>query len=252
MFDEIPDLGSMESSNAGHFYKKEGIRLQRIDLLERALIYFEKVFYNYSNNGAFCIYYISNVLENIAGIYKKAGLAEKAAACITKALEWNEEHYETIETNYSLLFHYAEFLVRSYDYREDVQIPSLDFILSIIKRAEIKGDGYYSGSYFLQTQIALIQKNEHLAVASVSKALLLHELCIDNVVEEFYENLTKGIYPYLEKFLESTLAFLKEIRINYCYNPTIKFTALNLMSDTEVIEAWIIRKGELRKRKNVE
>jgi hypothetical protein len=247
--DEMPELNPMKISDAGHFYKKEGVRLQRIDLLERALAYFEKIFYKSSNEELFCIYYISDVLENIARIYTKQGFPEKCDTYITNALQWNEDKQELIQGNFSLLIHYAEFLERCYHHDGDIPRPAIDFIKSVVKQSEAIGGGYYSGPYFLQARLALEQKNEHLAMAFLCKNLLLHELCIEDQVKEFYNNLTKGVHPYLEKFLESTLLFMKEVTEGYYYNPVITFAELNLMNDVQVIETWIIRKGEIRKRK---
>jgi hypothetical protein len=249
--DDLLDLSPMKISDAGHYYKKEGVRLQRIDLLERALAYFEKIFYTSSNDELFCIYYISDVLENIALIYTKQGLSEKADSYLTNALQWNEDKQELIQGNFSLLIHYAEFLERCYHYKGNIPKPTLELIKSVVKKAESTGGGYYSGPYFLEARLALEQKNEHLVVACLCKNLLLHELCIENQVEEFYNYLTKGTYSYLEKFLENTLLFMKEVSEGYYFNPKITFAELNSMSEMEVIETWIIRKAEIKKRKTI-
>ena len=245
-------LSPIETSGAGHFYKKEGARLQRIDLLERALDYFEKTYYEELDNSGFSIYYIADVLEKTADVYKQNGSQNESDLYMTKALEWYEDKQEIIQHNFSLIHHYTEFLERCYHYTGNIQHPSLDFIQSMIKLTEEVGKGYYSGPYLMQARFALHQKQEHATVAFLCKMLLLHELCVEGPVQDFYNDLTKGDFPYVEKFLENTLLFMKEVSKGYCYNPQIKFEKLNLMDDVTVIESWIIRKGEIRKNTNKE
>lgn len=245
--DEPVEANNFEISGMGHFYRKEGVRLHRIDLLERSLIYFEKMFYEFSE--PFAIHYITDVLEQIAIIYRQLELYERADAIITQALEWNEDKQEFIEDNFSLLLHYARFLENCYHYPGNIPRPTLGFIHTIVRQAEETGQGYYSGPYLLQARMALVQKDERLAVVYLSKAMLLHELCIEDSIKEFFENLAKDTYPYLEKFLKNTIIFMKEVSEGYYFNPKIKFAELVQMSDDAVVEGWILRKAEIKARK---
>lgn len=247
LIDEPVEANNFEISGMGHFYRKEGVRLHRIDLLERSLIYFERMFYEYSE--PFAIHYITDVMEQIAVIYQQLELYERADSIITQALEWNEDKQEFIEDNFSLLLHYARFLENCYHYKGNIPRPTLGFIRTIVRQAEETGQGYYSGPYLLQARMALVQKDERLAVVYLSKALLLHELCIEDSIKEFYEKHALEEFSYLEKFLKSTLTFMKEVSEGYFFNPKIKFAELVEMSDDEVVEGWILRKAEIKARK---
>jgi hypothetical protein len=91
-------------------------------------------------------------------------------------------------------------------------------------------------------------KQERKAVRELSKMLLLHELCVNEGILEFYKTLDRTAFPYVEKFLKSTMMFMSEVKEGYVFDPKIKISELEEMSEEQIIDAWILRKAEIRKR----
>ncbi len=241
---------TFELSNAGHFYHKEGLRLKRLDLLKKALNYFRKL-YDDSNYGLYPITYISNVLEHIALLYKANGTIEMADDYMSRALLWNENKLDSIKNNFSSVLHYAEFLERCYSYSGTIPRPTLSTIKSIVSIAEKEGKGFYSGPYLLQARIASEENDETLAIVYICKSLILHELCIQEILIDFNEKTSIEFAPKMKLFLEETLIFMKEVNEGYYYNPLIKWEELTTMNDVEILEVWTQRKEEIRKRDRI-
>jgi len=197
------------------------------------------------------VYYISDATEQMAIVYENLGMQEQADAAMTKALKWNEEQYEVIQSNFSLLSHYSEFLLRCHTYQGDIEKPSLAFIKTILLETEALGEGYYSGPYYLQAQIALLENESHRAVFYLCKNLLLHELNIEDSLILFQELDHTAHHPYVQNFLSLTLAFFKEVRADYYFSPKFTIAQLDEMTEEEIVTAWIVRKMELKKRKEL-
>jgi len=250
LHEEKPQSSERRLSEAGHFYRKEGVRLKRIDLLEKALSLFQKMFYE--EGELFALYYATDALEQLAILHNARGNGVYADVAIQQALDWNEEHRELIGQNFSVLLHYAEFLERCYHYQGSIFKPSLSLIEEIAVQAEAKGEGYYSGPYLILARVAMESKQERKAVRELSKMLLLHELCVNEGILEFYKTLDRTAFPYVEKFLKSTMMFMSEVKEGYVFDPQIKISELEEMSEEQIIDAWILRKAEIRKhvRKN--
>lgn len=246
--EELPDLNGHAISDIGHFYKKEGIRLQRADLLQQALHYFRRWVDEEHEGNGFAVYYITDTLEQIAKVHWRNGDQLSADEYMTEALLWNEDKLDHIGSNFSLQLHYAEFLERCHSYEGNIIKPPLSFVLEMTKRAEELGEGYYSGPYYIQARLALKEKQQHKAAALIASNLLLHELNIEESLQDFQQQLPEGTFPYLEKFLADTLTFMQEVRANYYFSPKHTFASLSLLTDDEIMGAWIIRKAEIKNR----
>ncbi|MBC7485941.1 MAG: hypothetical protein H7282_04240 [Cytophagaceae bacterium] len=246
--DDLPDLSGYEISDIGHFYKKEGMHLQRVDVLQQALRCYRKMIKEEDSGNGFAVYYVTDVLEQIAEVYWRSGDHATADEYMTEALLWNEDKLDHIGSNFSLQLHYAEFLERCESYEGSIIKPRLSFVLEMTKRAEELGEGYYSGPCYIQARLALKENQEHKAAALIAFSLLLHELTIEESLQAFQQHLPKGPFPYLQNFLADTLTFMQEVRANYYFSPKHTFATLRVLTEDEIMGAWILRKAEIKNR----
>ena len=247
---EIPIKESMHIlrlSDIGHFYHNEGVRLQRIDLLEKALEYHEFINKNEDLN-ALSVYYLAKDYIEISNIYFNKKDHEASDNYLQTAADCFEVNYNVIKTKYSPLLHYFEFLVNSKLTNKNITLPTTQKIKSIGNKLITMGEGFYSDPYFLMAKIALNENNEELATAFITRSLILHELCIDKEILEFKNKYSNLKFEKLNKFLDKTIDFIQRVRKNYYYAPEIKWIELKEMNNNEVLSQWELVKARIEER----
>lgn len=229
------------------FFEKTGIKYKRVDLLLKAISIFEYTI-NRSKIHPFEVYYTANTWKHIAEIYIKNNNQEKGDEAMHHAIITYKTNTEQIKLNTSTHLHYAEFLEYCYAYKGNIEKPTVCILKTIAKEIEIESDGYLSAPYILFMKIALHQEDEQQAIVELTKSLILHELCIQDLIISLIEKYKNSTFNKLVHFLNASYTFMMDSQKNYYYSPEIKWNDLNQMSADEILNYWENRKTEIINR----
>lgn len=240
----------IDLTEAAFFFKAEGIRLDKIDLLETATRLFQKLIDKLEDT-AFEVNYLAETWEAISNIHlknKKYVLADKY---LNKTVLLYDQFTNKVYSNPSVLMHYTKFLERCYLYPGNIVKPTLEKIKSLAQQTEEEGEGMYSEPTMLRIRLALYENKEKEAVFHVTRMLLQHELCIEDALRSLQQNPIVTPFPHLQEFLKDTLIFMKEIEENYYLDTKIKWDQLKVMDQDEIASSWEKRKIELKNREKL-
>ena len=248
---EIQPATQLDLTEAGHFFYGEGKRLKRIDLLETAIKYFERLI-EHIENPAFETYYKASCLEAIADIHYSNGNFLLAADYMDKTSAFYEENLALVKKNGSVLMHYAEYLERCYHYQANNPKPTIEKLEEFTQLAEEDGDGMYLSPIMLRIRLALLGQNEEEIIFQITKSLLLFELSMQDELEALKQKGVFSPYQRLNSFLNETFLFMSEVKENYYIDSQIKWLEVNKMNPDEVAKKWEERKEEIRKREKID
>ncbi len=240
----------IDLTEAAFFFKAEGIRLGKIDLLENAARLFQKLIDKLEDT-AFEVNYLAETWEAISNIHLKNKEYNLANTYLTKAVLLYDQFIDKVHSNRSVLMHYTKFLERCYLYPGNIKKPGLEKIKSLAKQTEEEGEGMYSAPTLLLTRLALYENNEKEAIFHVTRLLLLHELCVDDKLRELQQSSIVGPFSQLQEFLKEILTFMNEIEEGYYLDTKIKWEQLKLMGHGEIASSWEKRKIELKNREKL-
>ena len=234
-------------SQAGHFFHDEGVRLQRVDLLQTAMTHYQRLL-NLEPDYAFTVIYLADSLEATAAIYCKQSEVTLASDFLNQAAVLYLAHLQSVKSNFSTLIHYAEFLERCLDYPELMSRPKLAKIKELALLAEEEGHGFYSQSGMIQARLALREVDETGVIFYLTRELLLHELCMKDEFQKCFDDSRFTSLSQINTFLLESIYFMQEIETNYYLDPVLKWEQLCEMNPEEVRIAWEKRKIELKNR----
>ncbi|PWB27641.1 hypothetical protein [Flavobacterium sp. HTF] len=216
-------LTRIDLYECAEFFYQTGVKLKRIDFLEKTISLYERIM-GITDNDTLEVYYIVSLKKEIAEIYLENKSHQLADETIEEARLFYEKHIENIRANTpSNLLHYAEFLEYCFVYQGNITKPSLAELKSIAQEVEIQSEGFLSYPYLLLMRIALFENNEQQAITELTKSLILHESCNDDKINEMLENFNKSQFRKLFNFLKETKLFMEEVSENYYYDPEIKW-----------------------------
>ena len=231
-----------------HLFKREGNRLERIDLLEAAIRHYRRLIEKVEDP-AFEVYYEASTLEEIAEIHLRNKDLKRAEEYYDQATAVYDKHMALIDGNPSVLMHYTEYLERCYNFSGDIQKPTLDRLKELALLTEEQGEGMYSSPTMLRIRLALLEQDEEEAIFHFGRLFLLHELCVEDVVKRFKHHASTLPFKKLNAFLDDNLLFMEEVTKGYYLDHTIRWDAVKQLTPHEVAEAWEVKKHEIRNRK---
>lgn len=240
-------INRIDLSEACQMWGIEGVRLKRVDLLEKAIAMYERVLDKIDDN-AFEIYYIAKLWQQISEIYHEKKQYDLADTAMSNALKTYQDNLDTIKNKPSTYLHYAEFLYELHKYEGNVAKPTTETLKQILIEVEEEAQGHYSRPVLMRMHTALIESDEHEAIYHLTKSLILHELCIENEIVQLKEQYENSPWQSLKLFLEETLSFMNEVHENYYLDTEVKWDTLKVMSREEVQVYWQQRKEQIRSR----
>lgn len=235
------------TTEAGHLFYHEGVLLNRLDLVAAAMPHFAAILSREPDSGM-QVLYLAQCHEAMALIAAGLGQTTQAARHLRDALTWWADHRDTIRYNFSSLIQYVEFLLRVLASPLDVPKPPLAEIRSLALEAERDGQGFHSGPGLALAQLALHEDDEDEAIFQLTRLLILHECCMDDVFSAFRRHPLCISHPRTAGFVDQTLRFITEIREGYYLDPQIRWPQLQSMNRAAVAAAWQTRQVELRNR----
>lgn len=230
-----------------HYLHNEGVRLQRIDLLEKAALLYQKLV-EIADNPAFEIYYLANNAEALSDVYLHKGDKKKAYAYRNISTDIYENNFDIIRANFSTHLHYTEYLLRNFYFDGPINKSTIEQIEKHAQLAENEANGMYSKPAMIRLQLALHENKEEKATFLMARQLLLHESCMDKEVDKLLETSNETQYPTFFSFLKETEAFMHAIRENFYLDPTYKWKDICNMTPEDVMQAWQERKMELMQK----
>jgi len=244
---EIHETTRMDLHQCATFLHRFGLKYNRIDFLEKTIQLYERIL-KATSDCAFEVYYIASIWKEISAIYFKNQQQNLADNALTNAIETYANYIETVKSNPSIFMHYAEFMEYCYNYDGDIEKPTLAELKTIAEKVEMQSEGYLSYPYLLLARIALMENNEKQAICEISKSLLLHELCGEDVFPNFYIEIEKTKFEELKSFITTNQVFLKEISEGYYFDPKVTWRDISKMTSSEIVACWENRKIELKNR----
>lgn len=236
------------TTEAGHLFHHEGVLLGRLDLVAAAMPHFAAILSRREPGSAMQVLYLAGCHEAMSVIAAGHGDSTAAARHLSQALAWWAEHLDTVRYNFSSLIQYVEFLIRVLASPLDVPKPPLAEIRSLALEAERDGQGFYSGPGLALAQLALHEGDEDEAIFHLTRLLILHECCMDDVFTAFRQDRLCTSHPQTVDFVDQTLRFIAEIHEGYYLDPQIRWPQLQSMDRAAVTAAWQARQVELRNR----
>ncbi|MBL3658395.1 hypothetical protein [Fulvivirga sediminis] len=243
---EINSSGRIEVNENAHFLHNEGIRLERIDLLNKAAYLYQRLI-DAVESPAFEVYYLAKNAEAISDIYLKQGELNKGYLYRNKATEIYETHIDTVMNNYSTHAHYTEFLFSNYFFDEPIHKPSIEELEKHAVLCEHEGNGHYSKPTSLRIKLALHENKEEKAIFLMSRLLILLELLYDEV-NDLLDTTDASKHPSFYQLLLDTKALFQEISDHYYYHPKLRWDDVKDMSPDTIISTWENRKAELKEK----
>lgn len=244
---DLPPFNRIDLNEACHFFHNEGIRLGRVDLLEKAIGLYNRIIEK-TEEYSYEIHYLATAMEDISKILYQSGKVDEANNYVNKARQIYEQYIDKVKANYSVHLHYGEFLERCFQSEEKILKPDLATLQAIAIAVEAQGKGFYSTPIFLRMRIALYENKEEEAIYHLTKSLILHELCIDSEVDQLVEEYKDSAYIKFIQFLLETQKFMKSVRKNYYYDPQPGWEVLKNMSFQETLFCWEKRQNEIKNR----
>ena len=237
-------------TEAGHFFHTEGQRYQRIDLLETAILHFERLI-DQVDTPSFEVYYKASALENIADIFFLKKDNHQGMEYLNRATLFYKDHIDLVKANPSVLMHYTEYLERCYVHPANIIKPSMEELKAFATIAEDQGDGMYASPVMLRIRLALLEGDENEALYHMLKSLVLFELTIEESLKTLAQMSAIKNSEKLSQFLDNTFEFFDEIRENYYLDARLKWKQIKQMAPEEVAKAWEERQEEIRKREKI-
>lgn len=238
---------SVTTDQAISFFRDEGVRLQRMDVLEAA----RDLYFPAAGNVSGDTYGVARILQSIADLHIIQNNTTAANETLHQTWQYYRERWEDNDDNISYLIHFAEFLEKLYNTWYVTDKPEIRDIRYAAVRAEHVGNGHYGTPGFLLARLALLEGDEDEAIHLVTRELLLHELCIDNRITEFKKDEQFRPFHHLQEFLNATLQFMEDVSVGYFFDPCIRWEELNRMNPPEVATAWKNRMETIRNRKKL-
>lgn len=235
------------TTEAGHLFHHEGVLLGRLDLVAAAMPHFAAILSREPGSGM-QVLYIGECHEAMSVIAAGQGDSAAAARHLRQALTWWADHLDTARYNFSSLIQYVEFLLRVLASPLDVPKPPLADIRLLAQEAERDGQGFYSGPGLALARLALHEGDEDEAIFQLTRLLILHECCLDDVFAALKQDPLCTAHPRTSDFVDQTLRFIAEIHEGYCLDPQIRWPQLQNMDRSAVAAAWQARQVELRNR----
>lgn len=241
------NVSRIDLHESAEFFNKIGWQTNRIAFLEKTISIYERIGKSI-DDGALEVYYIANILKQIAEIHANNGEQQLADQSIKQAQRMYEKNITLIKSNKSSFIHYAEFLEFCYAYEGNIIKPTVQELKQIAIEVEIQSEGFISYPYLLLMRMALLENNEKQAILELIKSLILHELCADSTFDTLFEEFKSSSFNELKAFINETQSFIKEVNTDYYYDPKIKWEQLSTMSEDELRTYWENRKEEIRNR----
>jgi len=238
---------SVTTTQVADFFREEGIRLQRMDILDAALALYFPAGESVSGD----TYRVARILQDVAALYFAQNNLAAANDYLHQTWQYYRERWQDNDDNFSYLIQYGEFLEKLYNAPFVVDKPEIRDMRYVATCAEQAGNGYYASPGFLLARLALLEGDEEEAIHLVTRELLLHELCIDNRIRDFSMDEQFKAFRQFQIFLEKTLQFMDEVSDGYYFDPSIPWSELNAMTRQEVFTAWQRRMQVIRNRKKL-
>ncbi|UII26329.1 hypothetical protein LVD15_24030 [Fulvivirga maritima] len=243
---EIKSITKIEAHENAHYLHNEGVRLERIDLLEKAEEIYQRLI-DATESPAFEIYYLASNTEAISDIYLKQGELEKAYLFRNKTTEIYQSNLDSIINNYSTHSHYTEYLFRNYFFDGPIIKSSANDLEKHATMCEDEGKGHYSKPTMLRITLALHENKEDKAIFLMARLLILLEQLFDET-QNCLNHTDESLFPKFHSFLRETLAFFKETENGYYYDPKLRWDDVKDLSPKTIIDTWEERKAELREK----
>ncbi|UII34634.1 hypothetical protein LVD17_12530 [Fulvivirga ulvae] len=240
----------MQLTEIGHFFHAEGNKYKRIDLLEIAVLHFQRLIEQIGET-PFEVYYKASALEDISDIFFFENDNEQAINYRNQATLCYKGHISLVESNPSVFMHYTEYLERCYVHPADIMKPAMEELEALAATSEEQGDGMYSSPVMLRIRLALLKEDEEAALYHIVKSLILFELGMEEHIKKLIQIPQIRAFDKLYTLLSDTLSFFDEISENYYLDVKIKWKHLREMSPEAVFEAWEERKDVLRNREKI-
>jgi hypothetical protein len=245
---EPPQISRIELHECTQFYHRIGSEKQRLDFLEKTIGLYKRMLTAVDDN-VLEVYYICNVLKEIAGIHLKKKNIILADQVMQEAQQLYRQYNPAIRSNPSVYLRYAEFLEYCFfAYPGNIEKPTLAELKQVADEVEVQSEGFLSYPYLLLIKISLYENNEAQAVLELTKSLILHELCAETEYEKLWEEYKSTAFHLLKKQLQEVLQLEKEVGENYYYNPELTWQKMRTMAADELMAYWENRKKEIRNR----
>ncbi|MCP4163688.1 MAG: hypothetical protein GY760_26815 [Deltaproteobacteria bacterium] len=230
------------------FLRKEGVRYNRLDLIENAIKTYKSSIDDLENP-AFEIHYCAESFKDMSKILRNTGDTVKTDEALQSAIDIYSRNLSIVKSNYSVYSHYSVFMEYCYLHDGNVSKLTLEELEEIAKEVEKMGDGYYSTPIFLRMRLALYRRDEDKAIHLLTKALIAFELCIDKDIDKLIELFKNSPIPKFNEFLSSTRKFFKLVRKGYYLNTELKWKQIESLSFEEINSYWSERMEFLKNRK---
>ncbi len=233
--------------NAG-FFQKEGVRYNRLDLIENAVKTYKSLIENLENP-AFEIHYCAESFKDMSKIFRNTGDTVKADEALQSAIDIYSWNLSFVKSNYSVYSNYSVFMEYCYLHDGNVSKLTLEELEEIAKEVETIGNGYNSTPTFSRVRLALFRRDEDKAIHLLTKALIAYELCIDKDIDKLVELFKNSPFPKFNDFLSSTRKFFKQVRKGYYLKTELKWKQIESLSSEEINSYWSERMEFLKNRK---
>jgi len=237
-------------SNA-EFFRNEGVRYKRIELIEKAIGFYERII-KQIDDANFEVYYTASSWQMISELQLEQGNKADADRSLQKAFDTYHRHLNLVKQNPSVYMHYSEFMESCFLHNGNVQKPALSELEQIASEVEEEGQGNYSSPIFMRMRLALYRNDEDEAIYHLTKSLVLHELCIDDKLEGLIDTYKNSRFNKLNNFLAENIAFMHEINEGYYLDTQLKWSQLKAMNRSELQEYWEERKVFLKNRERLD
>lgn len=228
----------------GGFYNNEGLRLQRVDLLEAALPFFSKTIGSQQDH-FYGVRRCAEIYKNIAEVYALKNKWREANESLKSASDLYSQHIQEIKTDYSPALDYAEFLEFCYLQTWNSNKPPLEEVKKFADLAARLGAGYNDSACFLQIRLLLLEKNEEEALFILTKEFLIHENLLSRSLKKLGEMRS---FQKFSQCISDHNQFFRELENVYYYDPKYTWDQVEKMTREEVFKAWEERKVELKTR----
>jgi len=235
---------SVTTTQAADFFREEGLRLQRLDVLDAA----RALYFPTDGSVSGDTYRVTRILQDIANVYLAQNNPVSANDYLHQTWQYYRERWQDNDDNISYLIQYGEFLEKFYKASFVIDKPDIREIRYVATCAAQTGRGYYAAPGFLLARLALLEGDEEEAIHLITRELLLHELCIADLIKGFDPDKQFKPFQRLQAFLDTTLQFMEEVSDGYYFDPSIPWSDLTTMTTLEVAHAWQQRMAAIRNR----